>query len=205
MRLSAAASYHGKPGSPAYVPPRAAAADEGEGEYEPSSTNNDGSRPDWRSGSSHSDDGGTSDSSVSSSPSSETYPRLKQGLPPSHPLAQWRDSQLAREPWGAGHDWFFVNTVTATNDDGGGGNGTRVWAGVADGVGGWEDSGVDPSHFAQAVMWHARQQTLNRFDGSPKEALAVAYDGVLSEKGIVAGAYTRAAARVCAYTVVHEG
>lgn len=102
--------------------------------------------------------------------------RLKQGLGADHPLAIWRDAQLAKAPWGAGEDWFFVEPQA---------NG--VVCGLADGVGGWADSGVDASHFSQALMWHSRAQVLEGAAGSPVGILEQAYQGVLQEKDVLAG------------------
>ncbi|GAA5956516.1 hypothetical protein JCM21900_000598 [Sporobolomyces salmonicolor] len=137
--------------------------------------------------------------------------RLRQGLAADHPLAAWRDQQLAACPWGAGHDWFFVEGLPSRREGGeirgraeeGGAEtveGTGgVVMGVADGVGGWEDSGVDPSHFAQALMWFARERVrtgraLNAAGGPSgqelKELLEGAYEDVLAEEGIVAGSST---------------
>ncbi|GAA5910280.1 hypothetical protein JCM6882_003239, partial [Rhodosporidiobolus microsporus] len=80
------------------------------------------------------------------------------------------------------------------------------------GVGGWEDSGVDPSHFSQALMWFARERVRNASSassspedgsswawpaeekkrGGPKvrELLQGAFEEVKKEKGIVAGSST---------------
>lgn len=89
------------------------------------------------------------------SPPSPRKSRLTQGLPDSHPLVKWREDQLketgAPKPQGAGHDWFFVEGIQrGTEELEEGEKGVRgVVLGVADGVGGWEDQGVDPSHFSQ--------------------------------------------------------
>ncbi len=40
--------------------------------------------------------------------------------------------------------------------------------GVADGVGGWVDSGIDPSLFSQALMYHAHRYTRNAWAGEPE-------------------------------------
>lgn len=80
--------------------------------------------------------------------------------------------------------------------------------GVADGVGGWVDSGVDPSLFSQALMYHAHRYSRNAWAGEPEidptldyeereqiegwemaplECLDLAYGGVLREKFVQAG------------------
>lgn len=100
---------------------------------------------------------------------------VEQGFGPEHPMCRWRDEQLALgkapKEVGAGHDWYFVEGIPASAGTSPAPRGTRgVAMGVAgearvfaldrflakltanastDGVGGWEDSGVDPSHFAQ--------------------------------------------------------
>lgn len=80
--------------------------------------------------------------------------------------------------------------------------------GVADGVGGWIDSGVDPSLFSQALMYHARRYAMTAWAGEPEtdptqdyeerervdgweitpaECLELAYGGVLRERTVLAG------------------
>lgn len=80
--------------------------------------------------------------------------------------------------------------------------------GVADGVGGWVDSGVDPSLFSQALMYHAHRYSHNSWAGEPEvdptleyeereqiqgwemtplECLDLAYGGVLRERFVQAG------------------
>ncbi|KAJ3545167.1 hypothetical protein NMY22_g2549 [Coprinellus aureogranulatus] len=83
--------------------------------------------------------------------------------------------------------------------------------GVADGVGGWIDSGVDPSLFSQSLMYHAHRYSRNAWAGEPEidptmdyeereqiegwemtpyECLDLAYGGVLREKFVQAGSST---------------
>ena len=80
--------------------------------------------------------------------------------------------------------------------------------GVADGVGGWVDSGVDPSLFSQALMYHAHRYSRGAWAGEPEidpaldyeerevvegwelaplECLGLAYGGVLRERFVEAG------------------
>ena len=80
--------------------------------------------------------------------------------------------------------------------------------GIADGVGGWVVSGVDPSLFSQALMYHAHRYSRNAWAGEPEidptmdyeereqiegwemtpyECLDLAYGGVLREKYVQAG------------------
>ena len=80
--------------------------------------------------------------------------------------------------------------------------------GVADGVGGWVDSGVDPSLFSQALMYHAQRYAKNGWAGEPEidptqdyaereqvegwelkpmECIDLAHGGVLRERTVLAG------------------
>jgi protein phosphatase PTC7 len=80
--------------------------------------------------------------------------------------------------------------------------------GVADGVGGWVDSGVDPSLFSQALMYHAHRYSRNAWAGEPEidptqdyeereqvegwemtpyECLDLAFGAVLRERLVQAG------------------
>lgn len=82
--------------------------------------------------------------------------------------------------------------------------------GIADGVGGWVESGVDPSLFSQALMYHAHRYSRNAWAGEPEidptldyeereqiegwemtpyECLGLAYHGVLREKMVQAGTF----------------
>jgi protein phosphatase PTC7 len=153
-RFETGYSFHGKPGSPVYRATGSPAPAEPEG-------GDNSGRPDWRTG----------------------RPKtLKQGLPTEHPLSVWRDAELAKAPWGAGHDWFFVEEQQ---------EGRGVTVGVADGVGGWEESGIDPSHFSQALMWFAREAVRTEGFRSPKTLLDKAFKGVSNEKGVIAGELQR--------------
>lgn len=84
--------------------------------------------------------------------------------------------------------------------------------GVADGVGGWIDQGVDPSLFAQALMYHAHRYSKTAWAGeaetdptqeyaereavdgwelTPVQCLQLAYDAVMRERGVLAGSSHR--------------
>jgi len=103
---------------------------------------------------------------------------------------------------GAGEDFFFVQQMR---------NRSGVSFGVADGVGGWVESGVDPALFSQALMYHAHRYSRNAWAGEPEidptmdyeereqiegwemtpyECLDLAYGGVLREKYVQAGSST---------------
>ena len=81
--------------------------------------------------------------------------------------------------------------------------------GVADGVGGWASSGVDPSLFSQALMYHSHRyakvgwpgepeidttqdyedrEALEGWELHPVECLKLAYQATLRERFVVAGA-----------------
>lgn len=59
---------------------------------------------------------------------------------------------------------------------------------VADGVGGWAESGVDPSAFSQALMYYAWKAAQTEARESPLELLQMAYDGTMKEPEVRAGA-----------------
>lgn len=69
--------------------------------------------------------------------------KVIQGFGKDSPIAKFRDLALEGQPQGAGHDFYFIKESKNRGD---------FTIGIADGVGGWEDSGVDPSHFSQALM-----------------------------------------------------
>ena len=87
---------------------------------------------------------------------------------------------------GSGQDAFFVSSV---------GNSTNVAFGVADGVGGWSDSGIDSAHFShglcQSMSDEARDVDLsaNRrlYAG---ELLQKGYNKVIEDKSVVGGGTT---------------
>lgn len=83
--------------------------------------------------------------------------------------------------------------------------------GIADGVGGWVDSGVDPSLFSQTLMYHAHRYAKNGWAGEPEidptqdyaereqvegweltpmECMDMAHGGVLRERAVSAGSST---------------
>ncbi|GAA5915145.1 hypothetical protein JCM8208_002149 [Rhodotorula glutinis] len=131
-------------------------------------------------------------------------PPASAGLGADHPLVAWRD-QAMREgkapKEGAGHDWWFAEGIPESD-----GNGSKgVVLGVADGVGGWEESGVDPSHFSQSLMWFARERVRTARWALPPpsqagegdesgmalvDLLDGAYGDVMNEEGVVAGSST---------------
>ncbi|KAH7930759.1 protein serine/threonine phosphatase 2C [Leucogyrophana mollusca] len=124
------------------------------------------------------------------------------------PVGRWRDEMLARPKHAlshgkdAGEDFFYIADMR---------NNSGIAFGVADGVGGWIDSGVDPSLFAQTLMYHAHRYSQTSWAGEPEidptqeyevrekvegwemtpfECLELAYHGVLRERLVEAGSST---------------
>ncbi|WPH00112.1 protein serine/threonine phosphatase 2C [Acrodontium crateriforme] len=88
----------------------------------------------------------------------------------------------------SGEDAFFATTI--------GGSENHVAFGLADGVGGWQDSGVDPSVFSHGLCG-LMAGTANIDDGleegnliGPQKLLQIAYDAVIGNPRIVAGGCT---------------
>lgn len=86
----------------------------------------------------------------------------------------------------SGQDAFFVSKI---------GNSSNVAFGVADGVGGWADSGIDSAHFSHGLcQWMARgaQNTKpgRETKSGPKELLHTAYEGIVSDGKIEGGGST---------------
>lgn len=88
----------------------------------------------------------------------------------------------------SGEDAFFATTV--------GGSPHHVAFGVADGVGGWQDQGVDPSIYSQALCG-LMAGSANLHEGledgkpcKPQPLLQQAYDAVMANPRILAGGCT---------------
>ncbi|KAI1156674.1 protein serine/threonine phosphatase 2C [Nemania diffusa] len=87
----------------------------------------------------------------------------------------------------SGQDAFFISRVGDSN---------AVAFGVADGVGGWEESGVDPADFAHSFcdyMASAAYEHKSNGSGTPLAARALmqrGYDDVCNDKSINAGGST---------------
>lgn len=90
----------------------------------------------------------------------------------------------------AGEDAFFMATVS--------GSPHHVAFGVADGVGGWQDQGVDPSEFSHGLCGlmagtahvHEGLKEEGGKNARPRELLQTAYDAVMGNPRIVAGGCT---------------
>ncbi|KAI0065346.1 protein serine/threonine phosphatase 2C [Artomyces pyxidatus] len=121
-------------------------------------------------------------------------------------IAIWRDHMLSSQRAGftkdAGEDFFYIQDMR---------NQSGVSFGVADGVGGWRESDVDPSLFSQALMYHAHRYAKMAWPGEPeidptqdyeereavegwemwpRDCLQAAHDAVLRERAVVAGSST---------------
>lgn len=85
----------------------------------------------------------------------------------------------------SGQDAFFVSNT---------GNSKGVAFGVADGVGGWSDSGIDSAHFSHGMCkWMARiasDWSSSEKDLTPKELLQTAYDSLVEDGKISGGGST---------------
>lgn len=85
----------------------------------------------------------------------------------------------------AGEDAFFVTTV--------GGSPNSVALGIADGVGGWQEQGIDPSKFSHGLCG-LMAGTAYTYEGreplKPRDLLQTAYDAVMSNPHIPAGGST---------------
>ncbi|CAO1623152.1 unnamed protein product [Parajaminaea phylloscopi] len=115
-------------------------------------------------------------------------PSVKQiGWPSQTPIGQWRDQLLGGGE--AGED----SLMAVRNERG------DTALGVADGVGSWSQSGIDPALFSQALMYHASDAFEQRSASSaaasdpqlhPRQLLSHAYKQVLAEDGVPAGSST---------------
>ncbi|GJJ12445.1 hypothetical protein Clacol_006687 [Clathrus columnatus] len=116
-----------------------------------------------------------------------------------NPITTWKDHMLKREKSvksvSAGDDFYFIQE--------------GVSFGVADGVGAWITSGVDPSLFSQALCYHAHRYSKNAWAGepesltgepsdeptegwelTPQECIELSHGGVLRERTVKAGSST---------------
>ncbi|KAI0341673.1 protein serine/threonine phosphatase 2C [Trametopsis cervina] len=156
---------------------------------------------------------------------------INQPFASDHPVAVWRDHVLSRPNGGGGkhigEDFFYIQEVDAQSI----GRYMFIYViqcdpyrpclflaalqgvslGIADGVGGWIDSGVDASMFSQALMFHAHRYAKNGWAGEPEidptqdyaereqvegweltpmECMDLAHGGVLRERAVLAGSST---------------
>jgi len=96
-----------------------------------------------------------------------------------------RESIARRRP-ASGQDAFFISSI---------GNSTNVAFGVADGVGGWIESGIDPAHFSHGLcenMADISRSTEQRMEAKLKarELLQKGYNAVVADNSITGGGST---------------
>ncbi|KAF8275027.1 phosphatase 2C-like domain-containing protein [Lactarius quietus] len=127
-------------------------------------------------------------------------------FPADSPIGIWRDLSLAWPRPGnsktPGEDFFYVQEMQGQSG---------ISFGVADGVGGWASSGVDPSLFSQALMYHSHRyakvgwpgepevdttqdyedrEAIEGWELHPRECLKLAYQATLRERSVIAGSST---------------
>lgn len=86
----------------------------------------------------------------------------------------------------SGQDAFFISSIGNTSD---------VAFGVADGVGGWIESGIDPSDFSHGLCEHMRKASRETPPGKelqlrPVSLMRQAYDHVEEDTGVEGGGST---------------
>ncbi|KAJ7109372.1 phosphatase 2C-like domain-containing protein [Mycena epipterygia] len=135
------------------------------------------------------------------------FPAPTVAFPTDSPIVSWREKYLEKfqstgKPRSAGED-FFLCTKMRHN--------SGVSLGVADGVGGWIEQGVDCSMFSQALMYYAHGHFENGWAGEPEinpileapveaapegvemtpsQCLELAYHDVLADDSVEAGSST---------------
>ncbi|KAI0306585.1 protein serine/threonine phosphatase 2C [Multifurca ochricompacta] len=136
-----------------------------------------------------------------SAPPEHGAKRRNAPFPADGTIGVWRDLSLTWPRRGfsdtPGEDFFYVQE--------------GISFGVADGVGGWASSGVDPSLFSQALMYHSHRyakigwpgepevdttqdyedrEAVEGWELHPRECLKLAYQATLRERGVIAGSST---------------
>uniref|UniRef100_V5EW44 Protein phosphatase n=1 Tax=Kalmanozyma brasiliensis (strain GHG001) TaxID=1365824 RepID=V5EW44_KALBG len=120
-----------------------------------------------------------------SSAASDASSRKKEiGFPADSEIGRWRDELLGGGE--AGEDSLMCTSMGKAGD---------MAIGVADGVGGWTENGIDPSLFSQALMFYASrsaaQASAEPDSGiAPNRILAESFEQVLKEPLVVAGSAT---------------
>ncbi|BFZ53614.1 Protein phosphatase 2C 7 [Savitreella phatthalungensis] len=95
------------------------------------------------------------------------------------------------QPQATGEDAFFYSLPSDAAGR------ERAWVGVLDGVGGWAESGVDPSIFARRLAHHLDAVTSTASaDLGAQEALAKAYALLLEDEEVSMGSSTACVASV---------
>ncbi|KAH9043247.1 phosphatase 2C-like domain-containing protein [Lactarius pseudohatsudake] len=146
-------------------------------------------------------------------------------FPADSPVGIWRDLSLTWPRPGnsktPGEDFFYVQEVRVHRNSVLQSlsvapriqmrNHSGISFGVADGVGGWASSGIDPSLFSQALMYHSHRyakvgwagepevdttqdyedrEAVEGWELHPRECLKLAYQATLRERSVIAGSST---------------
>lgn len=101
--------------------------------------------------------------------------------PYNHILARRKDKKTRP---GSGQDAFFISRI---------GESSNVALGVADGVGGWEDSGVDPADFSHGFCDYMAHAAYTHPAGSkigPRSLMQKGYEDICRDKSVPAGGST---------------
>ncbi|TKY90147.1 hypothetical protein EX895_000145 [Sporisorium graminicola] len=124
------------------------------------------------------------DGASTAAASESSAKKVQIGFPADSEIGRWRDELLRGGE--AGEDALMCTRMSASGD---------VAIGVADGVGGWTENGIDPSLFSQALMFYASRSasraSADPQDGTvPNRILAESFEHVLKEPLVVAGSAT---------------
>lgn len=121
---------------------------------------------------------------------------------PEHGYNYWTQQVIEREPSFfssverySGEDAFFVSQIARSD--------RHVVLGIADGVGGWQDQGINPAKFSHGLCRYMAEATFRpekEQDLRPVSLLQKAYDQVLEDKTIIAGGST-----ACVASLEHNG
>ena len=119
-----------------------------------------------------------------SAASEESAKKGQIGFPADSEIGRWRDEMLRGGE--AGEDSLMCTSMSNAGD---------MAIGVADGVGGWTENGIDPSLFSQALMFYASRSASQASANSdsvsaPNRILAEAFEQVLKEPLVIAGSAT---------------
>jgi len=115
-----------------------------------------------------------------------------------HGVNVWTQQDLEREPSFfssvkefSGEDAFFMSHVARSD--------RHILLGIADGVGGWTESGIDPSQFSHGLCRYMAEATYRpekEDDLMPKNLLQKAYDQVQNDRAVLAGGSTATVAAI---------
>jgi len=66
----------------------------------------------------------------------------------------------------------------------------KAYLAVTDGVGGWAESGIDPSLFSESLSYYMHQHTLKNPSAEPGVVLKRGYDAVIGDREVKMGSST---------------